>query len=186
MKNPEYLVPECIATAAGIGPLIDVGADRGKLLVLTLAVTCIVEQESLVVTIWGSPDKIIWGTQPLVSFTQKHYCGMYSILLNLAKYPGVRYVHAEWKMSRWGRELGSPMFAFYVSAEPSGSRLSVKAAASAKPLYRSVDKQDRPAPLPPPSQASSQKRSRRSSAAAGSEFSAVGEKVLVQTGRDRG
>jgi len=30
----------------------------------------------------------------------------------------VQYVRAEWKMSRWWREPGSPMFAFYVSAEP--------------------------------------------------------------------
>ena len=131
MKNPEYLVPECIATADGVGPVINVGADRGKLLVVTLAVNCIVEQESLLVSIWGSQDRIIWGIEPLVSFTQKHYCGMYSILLNLAKYPGVRYVHAKWKMRRWGRELSSPMFTFYVSAELSGSRLGMKAAASA-------------------------------------------------------
>jgi hypothetical protein len=123
MKNPEYLVPECVAYADGMGLVIDVGTDSGKLLVLTLAINCIIEKECLVVSIWGSPDKIIWGTQPLVSFTQKHYCGMHSILLNLAKHPGVQYVRAEWKMSRWGRELGTPMFAFYVSAEPSGSRL---------------------------------------------------------------
>jgi len=129
MKHPEYLVPECVSHADGMGPLIDVGADRGKLLVLTLAIDGIVEKESLVVSIWGSPDKIIWGTQPLASFAQKHYCGTYSILLNLAEDPGVQYVRAEWKMSRWGREPGSPMFAFYVSAEPSGSRLRVATAA---------------------------------------------------------
>src|ERR1700730_1061691 len=125
MKAVKYWVPECVVSADGMGPLIDVGTDRGKLLVLTLAINCVIEKESLVVFISGSTDEAHWDNKPLVSFTPKHYCGMYSILLNLAKYPDVGYIRVEWKMSRWGKGGSSPMFGFCVFAEESGSRVSL-------------------------------------------------------------
>ena len=126
-----YLVPECVMESDGIGPVVEVGSERGKLLILTLSINCIVERESLIISVWGSPDNLNWGVKPLVSFPPKYYCGMYSILLNLAKYPDVQYVRAEWKVSRWGKGNGDPMFGFYVAAEPSGSRLNVKTARTA-------------------------------------------------------
>ena len=127
-KTVNYLVAECVACADGIGPVIDIGTDRGKLLVLTLAINCVIEKESLIVFISGSTDKTNWDNERLVSFPPKHYCGMYSILLNLARYPDVRYIRVEWNMGRWGRGDASPMFGFSVSAEESGSRVSVSAA----------------------------------------------------------
>jgi hypothetical protein len=85
-----------------MGPVIDVGADRGKLLALTLAIDCAVEKETIVVFISGMTDKTNWGNEPLASFPPKHYCGIYSILLNLAKYPDARSIRR-----RENRALGS-------------------------------------------------------------------------------
>ncbi len=124
----KHLVPECVAHEDGLGPVIDVGTDRGKLLVLTLAITCAIERATLIVYVSGSTDKTNWDNKPLVSFTRKEHPGIYSILLNLAKYPEVRYIRVEWKLSRWKRGDPSPLLSFSVTAEESGSRVSVSAA----------------------------------------------------------
>jgi hypothetical protein len=123
----DVLLPESIARADGMGPEIDLGSRRGKLLVLTLGITRILEQESLEVSVWGSSDGENWGARPLAKFPPKYYCGLYSILLN----PGereVRFVRVQWKMSRWSKRDSMPMFGFYVYAEESGARVSVAVA----------------------------------------------------------
>ena len=125
---PRFLLPECIAQADGLGPKIELGSDAGKLLVLTLGINRILEQERLNVSIWGSPDGVHWGATPLAVFPPKFYCGMYSILLNLAKHPDVKYIRAEWKMNRWGKNDRIPLFEFYIFAEKSGSRVSAAVA----------------------------------------------------------
>lgn len=123
-----FLLPESIARADGIGPEFDLGPNRGKLLVLTLGITRIIEQESLDVSIWGSFDGENWGLRPLAKFPPKFYCGIYSILLNLASQSETRFVRVHWKMSRWSRGETTPMFGFYVYAEESGSRISTAVA----------------------------------------------------------
>jgi len=122
-----FLLPESIARADGTGPEIDLGSKRGKLLVLTLGITRILEQESLEVSVWGSPDGERWGPKPLAKFPPKFYCGLYSILLNLGS-QDVRFVRVHWKMSRWSKRENMPMFGFYVYAEESGARVSVAVA----------------------------------------------------------
>ena len=122
------LLPESIARADGTGPEFDLGSKRGKLLVLTLGITRILEQESLEILVFGSSDGDQWSTKPLAKFPPKFYCGIYSILLNLAPCPDVRYVRVTWKMSRWSRADAMPMFGFYVYAEESGSRISAAVA----------------------------------------------------------
>ncbi len=125
---PTLLLPESIARAEGTGPEIDLGSKRGKLLVLTLGITRIIEQESLEVSILGSSDGEKWGLRPLATFPPKFYCGIYSILLNLAAQPEVRFLRVNWKMSRWSRGEAVPMFGFYVYAEESGARISAAVA----------------------------------------------------------
>src|SRR5690349_3690753 len=125
---PNFLLPESIARADGIGPEIDLGPNRGKLLVLTLGINRIIEQESLEVSVWGSLDGENWGVRPLATFPPKFYCGLYSTLLNLASRPDLRYARVQWKMSRWTRGEESPMFGFYVYAEESGARMSAAVA----------------------------------------------------------
>ena len=123
-----FLLPESIARADGIGPEFELGPHRGKLLVLTLGITRIIEQESLDVTIWGSHDGENWGLRPLAKFPPKFYCGIYSVLLNLAAQPDIGFVRVDWKMSRWSRGEVTPMFGFYVYAEESGARISTAVA----------------------------------------------------------
>jgi hypothetical protein len=125
---PNFLLPESIARADGIGPEIDLGSQQGKLLVLTLGITRILEQESLEASVWCSTDGNTWIARPLATFPPKFYCGLYSTLLNLSARPEIRYVRVQWKMSRWRRSAVDPMFGFYVYAEESGARVSAAVA----------------------------------------------------------
>ncbi|MGD0299387.1 MAG: hypothetical protein ABSE86_19955 [Bryobacteraceae bacterium] len=126
---PNFLLPESIARADGMGPEIDLGSKRGKLLVLTLGITRILEQESLEVSVWGSIDGENWGSRPLATFPPKFYCGIYSILLNLVSRQEVRYLRVQWKMSKWSRQEFTPMFGFYLYSEESGARVGAAAVA---------------------------------------------------------
>ena len=124
----DFLLPESIARADGIGPEFILGPHQGKLLVLTLGITRIIEQESLDVSVWASSDGENWGLRPVAKFPPKFYCGIYSVLLNLAAQPQARFVRVQWKMSRWSRGETTPMFGFYVYAEESGARISAAVA----------------------------------------------------------
>ena len=122
---PISLLRENLFQIDGVGPSIDVSRATGKLLVLTLGITRILEQESLEVSIWGSSDGTNWGIKPLASFPPKSYCGLYSILLNLSARPDSRLVRVQWKMNRWSKSPGNSMLmcTFYVDAEESGARI---------------------------------------------------------------
>src|SRR5580704_4682731 len=106
------LLPESIVRVDGTGPEMDLGSKRGKLLVLTLGITRILEQESLEVVIYGSSDGDDWATKPLAKFPPKFYCGLYSILLNLGSRADVRFLRVDWKMSRWSKRETLPMSGF--------------------------------------------------------------------------
>jgi len=120
---PNFLLPESIARADGIGPEIDLGNQQAKLLVLTLGITRIIEQESLEVSVWCSVDGENWGLRPFATFPPKFYCGLYSTLLNLSARPEIRYARVQWRMSRWNKAAVDPLFGFYVYAEESGARV---------------------------------------------------------------
>ena len=118
------LVPEAIIHADGVGPSIESSPSlSGRLLVLTLGVTRIAQQQGLVVSIWGSPDGKDWGTTPLVSFPPKDYCGTYSTLLNLRKRAEVRHLQVRWRLKYWQKKDTGLLCGFFVFAEASGSRL---------------------------------------------------------------
>jgi hypothetical protein len=114
----QFLVPETKIEANGSGPALDLGASAGRPLLLTLGITKIVEQESLDVAIWGSADGTNWGAKPLIAFTQKFYVGTYTVLLDLSANPDVKFIQARWEPARWGVGSITPMFQFYVFAEP--------------------------------------------------------------------
>ena len=126
---PNFLLPESIARADGMGSEIDLGSKKGKLLVLTLGITRIIEQESLEVSVWGSTDGVNWGSRPVATFPPKFYCGLYSILLNLVSRQEIRFLRVQWKMSRWSKREVTPMFGFYVYTEESGARIGAAAVA---------------------------------------------------------
>src|SRR5262249_10310490 len=113
-----FLLPETKVEADGTGPAIEAGASAGRTLLLTLGITKIVEQESLDVAIWGSADGTDWGAKPLIAFRHKFYNGTSTLLLDLSATPAVKYLQARWKLNRWGVGSQTPMFVFYIFAEP--------------------------------------------------------------------
>ena len=115
------LVP-CLQRGDGTGPTIDLGRDRSNLLVISMGINHVIENERLTLSIWGSTDGNDWGDKPLASFPPKSYCGVYSTFLNLAATPQVRYLRATWKMARSRRGDQSPVFGFYVTANESVPR----------------------------------------------------------------
>jgi hypothetical protein len=114
---PGFLLPETTVREAGNGSDLDLGDSRGRLILVTLGITRIIEQESLDVSIWGSADGSEWGTKPVISFPQKFYCGTYQILLDLTQHPDVKFVRVKWTAQRWGKGDNKPLFGFYVFAQ---------------------------------------------------------------------
>jgi hypothetical protein len=116
-----YLLPETIAYENGSGAEVALDDERGKTLLLTLGINRIVEQGSLEVVICGSGDQKHWDE--LAAFPRKSHCGTYALVLDLARLPAVRYLRADWKMSRWGHGKDpAPLFGFYVLAESAKPR----------------------------------------------------------------
>jgi len=108
-----YLVPpKTVVTAKGDGNAVDLGSAAGKVFLLTLTITRIVEQESLDVSVWGSGDGAAWGDKPLAAVPQKFYRGEHPVLLDLSARPEIRRVRAHWEVNRWGRGSETPMFEF--------------------------------------------------------------------------
>jgi hypothetical protein len=112
---PGFLFPEDIAREDGHGEETSLGDSRGRPLLLTLGITRVLEQESLEVSVWGSADGQAW--QPLASFPQKCYCGIYSLMLDLSRRREIRYLRAHWRMGRWGGGDSKPLAGFYLLAE---------------------------------------------------------------------
>lgn len=111
-----FLVPErTVVNAKGDGPALGVSRAQGRIFLLTLAITNIIEQESLDVGIFGSPDGATWGSKPIVSFPQKFYREEIPLLLNLTARPEVNFIRAHWEVARWGRGSETPMFEFNVT-----------------------------------------------------------------------
>lgn len=114
---PAFILSETTVREAGTSPALDLGNSQGGLVLLTLGITRIIEQESLDVSVWGSADNAEWSAKPLTAFPQKFYCGTYQILADLSRHPGVRYLRVQWKVNRWGKGDGKPLFGIYVFAQ---------------------------------------------------------------------
>ncbi len=112
---PLFILPENVIRQDGAGAAIALEARHGKPVMLTLGITRSVEQESLEMSVWGSPDRDHWHL--LETFPQKFYCGTYTLMLDLTRHPDVRYLRAHWKMSRWGGTETTPLFSFYLKLE---------------------------------------------------------------------
>ena len=110
-----FLVPKSSVTAKGDGPAVDLSAAGNRVLLLTLEITNIVEQESLDVSIFGSSDGAAWGAKSLASFPQKFYRGQHPLLLDLTKQPEIKFLRAHWEVGRWGRGPETPIFEFQVA-----------------------------------------------------------------------
>ena len=111
-----FLVPEkTVATAKGDGPALELKASDSRVFLLTLAITDIIEQESLDLSIFGSVDGVTWDAKPIVAFPQKFYREEVPLLLDLSNRPEVKFIRAHWEVARWGRGTETPMFEFCVT-----------------------------------------------------------------------
>jgi len=116
------LLSPCLEHNDGAGSAIDLGRDHSNLLVISMGINHVIENERLTLSIWGSEDGNDWGAKPLLSFPPKSYCGIYAIFLNLSGHRDIRYLQARWHMVRCGRGDWAPLFGFYVSAQESAAR----------------------------------------------------------------
>ncbi len=110
-----YLVPpNTKVTAKGDSDPVDALGLASHVVLLTLNITSVVEQESLDVSIYGSADGVTWSEKPLIVFPQKFYRGEHPLLLDLSDKPEVKMLRAHWEVARWGRGAETPMFEFEV------------------------------------------------------------------------
>ncbi|MGA7403030.1 MAG: hypothetical protein WBW38_23630 [Candidatus Sulfotelmatobacter sp.] len=123
-----------VVNAKGEGPAVDISGATGRVFLLTLEITKIIEQESLDLSILGSVDGATWGAKPLVSYPQKFYCGQSPLLLDLTAHPDVKFVRAHWEPARWGRGVETPMFEFGVRLKEIPAEVLREATAEAKAL----------------------------------------------------
>ena len=129
------LVPaQTVVTAKGDGPSVDVSSAANRVFLLTLAITKIVEQESLDVSIFGSADGATWDAKSIVAFPQKFYCEETPLLLDLTAHPNVKFVRAHWEVARWGRGTETPMFEFGVTMKEVPADILREATAEAKAI----------------------------------------------------
>src|SRR5579859_4529766 len=106
------LVPVQTVSAKGDGSAVDVSGATSRVFLVTLAITKIVEQESLDLSVYGSVDGTTWGAKSIATLPQKFYCGESPLLLDLTAHPDVKFVRAHWEVARWGRGTETPMFEF--------------------------------------------------------------------------
>jgi hypothetical protein len=126
MSLPNFLLSEQVVREDGSSQEFDLGPSAGKTVLLTLGITRIIEQESLDLAVFGSPDGTAWGAKPLIAFPQKFYCGTYTLLLDLSGSPEIRYVKLQWKLNRWGRGEPKPLFGFYVFGQETTGVLAAR------------------------------------------------------------
>jgi hypothetical protein len=112
MIDTFLVADKTVVSAKGDGPTVDVTGATGRVFLLALEITKIIEQESLEVSIHGSADGTAWSAKPMVTFPQKFYCGQSPLLLDLSAHPDVKFVRAHWEVARWGRGVETPMFEF--------------------------------------------------------------------------
>ena len=132
MIDTVLVADKTVVNAKGDGPAVDVSGAAGRVFLVTLEITKIIEQESLEVSVYGSADGAAWGAKPGVTFPQKFYRGESPLLLDLTARPDVKFVRAHWEVARWGRGVETPMFEFGVRLKEIPADVLREAAAEAK------------------------------------------------------
>jgi hypothetical protein len=134
MIDTVLVAEKTVVSAKGDGPTVDVSGAAGRVFLVTLDITEIIEQESLDVSIYGSADGAAWSAKPAAAFPQKFYRGESPLLLDLTAHPEVRFVRAHWEVARWGRGVETPMFEFGVRLKEIPADVLREATAEAKAL----------------------------------------------------
>ncbi len=114
MPLPAFLLPETTVQQNGSAEPIALTGSRP--LLVTLGITQVVEQQSLLLSIEGSDDGTAWQPDPVVTFPEKFYTGVSLVYID----PAIRNIHhirASWKVNRWGRGDKTPSFRIYIFVE---------------------------------------------------------------------
>ena len=93
-----------------VGESIAISDSESRTFFCVLTITEQIEQESLDVSIWGSPDGQDFGKLPLLKFPQQFYNGATKMILDVSLRPEVQYLRARWDLNRWGRVSPTPCF----------------------------------------------------------------------------
>lgn len=120
--TPVFVLPETVVREDGYSPEITLEASMGRVLMLTLGITRVLERETLEVSIQGSREGSVW--QRLAAFPKKSYCGTYSLLMDLTSQVEIRYLRIHWSVDRWDNAMQKPVFAFFVSGEQLRARVA--------------------------------------------------------------
>jgi hypothetical protein len=126
--------PGTVVSAKGDGPAVDVSGAGGRVFLVTLSITRIIEQESLDLSIYGSADGTTWTPKSLAAFPQQFYTGESPLLLDLSAHPDAKFVRAHWEVARWGRGVETPMFEFGVTMKEVPADILRESTAEAKAL----------------------------------------------------
>ena len=92
------------------GYIFPIEESESRTFFCTLTVFDQIEQESLDVSIWGSPDGVNFGKRPVLRFPQQFYRGTAKMVLDVSLRPELKFVRARWEVNRWGRVSPTPMF----------------------------------------------------------------------------
>jgi hypothetical protein len=132
VPSEAILVPAgTVVTAKGDGPTVEVSGAANRVFLVTFAITKIIEQESLDVSIYGSADGATWTAKSIAAFPQKFYCEESPLLLDLNAHADVKFVRAHWEVARWGRGTETPMFEFGVTMKEVPAKILQEATAEA-------------------------------------------------------
>jgi hypothetical protein len=134
MIDTVLVAEHTVVSAKGDSPYVDLNSATGRVFLLTLEITKIIEQESLEISIYGSADGTTWGAKPVVTFPQKFYVGQSPLLLDLTSHADVKFVRAHWEVARWGRGTETPMFEFSLRFKEIPPEVLRQATAEAKAL----------------------------------------------------
>lgn len=134
IREATLVAPGTVVSAKGDGPAVDVSSSAGRVFLVTLSITKIIEQESLDLSIYGSADGNTWIPKSLAAFPQTFYAGESPLLLDLTAHADVKFVRAHWEVARWGRGVETPMFEFGVTMKEVPADILREATAEAKAL----------------------------------------------------
>ncbi len=134
MIDASLVKGKIVATCKGDGPALDLSDATCSVFLVTLEITKIIEQESLDISIYGSPDGVAWGAKPIAVFPQKFYCGETPLLLDMSAHGDVKFIRLHWEVARWGRGSETPMFEFDVKMKEVPADILREATAEAKAL----------------------------------------------------
>jgi hypothetical protein len=94
----------------GTGAAFEIAESESRTFFCILTVNEQIEQESLEVSLWGSPDGQDFGKRPILRFPQQFYRGATKLVLDVSLRPDVKFLHARWELNRWGRVAPTPVF----------------------------------------------------------------------------